>query len=79
MPLLDGDDDDDGDEMVGAVGTAEIGALATGAGAAGLALVALFPQSPPNGEYDLPLDDDAMDDGGDEKVGAVGAAGIGAL
>ena len=48
MPLLDGDDDDDGDEKVGAVRTAEIGALATGA--AGLALVALFPQSPPNGE-----------------------------
>ena len=41
-----------------------------------------FPQSPPNGEYDLPLDDDDADeddDDDDEKLGAVGAAGIGAL
>ena len=44
-------------------------------GAAELALVALLPQSPPNGEYDLPLDDDAMDDDGDEKVGAVDDTG----
>ena len=48
-------------------------------GAAELALVALLPQSPPKGEYDLPLDDDAMDDDDDEKVGAVDAVGIGAL
>ena len=75
MPL-DNDADDKEDE-VGAEGAAEIGALATGA--AELALVALLPQSPPNGEYDLPLDDDAVNDDGDEKVGAVGAAGIGAL
>ena len=75
MPL--DDDADDKEDEVGAEGAAEIGALATGA--AELALVALLPQSPPKGEYDLPLDDDAMDDDGDEKVGAVDAAGIGAL
>ena len=40
-----------------------------------------FPQSPPNGEYDLPLDDDdaGNDDDDDERGGAVGAAGIGAF
>ena len=65
MPL-----DDDDDEKVGDVDDT---------GATGLALVALLPQSPPKGEYDLPLDDDAVNDDGDEKVGAVGAAGIGAL
>ena len=46
MPL--DDDADDKEDEVGAEGAAEIGALATGA--AELALVALLPQSPPNGE-----------------------------
>ena len=64
--------DDDGNEKVGAVDAAGIGAFSTSA--AGIVLGELLPQSPPNGEYDLPLDDDD-----DEKVGAVddtGATGL---
>ena len=65
---------DDEVVVVVVVGTAEIGVLSavTGAAAAGL----LLPQSPLNGEYDLPLGDDVDDD---QEVGAVGAKGIGAL